>query len=140
MMRARTGDSTRAAPRRVATHVNRGRGRLRDHRKANTMNPHTQALVHSLIASQLHIPDESIEDTGTFDALGLDLLDLLFVVLRLEKFDSGKGDFPVASLDDARTVGDLVALVDGWLHRSATRPANTSDPAECAIAHPEHHQ
>jgi hypothetical protein len=103
------------------------------------MNPHTQALVHCPIASPLQISDESIEDTGTVDALGLDLFDLLFDVLCLEKFDSGKGDFPVASLDDARTVGDFAALVDGWLHRSATRSPNTGDPAECAIVHPEHH-
>jgi acyl carrier protein len=85
------------------------------------MNPHTQALVHSLLASQLGIPDESIEDTQTFDALGLDLLDLMFVVLRLEQFDSGKGDFPVAALDNARTVADLVELVQGWLGADTSR-------------------
>ena len=85
------------------------------------MNPHTQALVHSLLASQLEIPEESVADTQTFDSLGLDLLDLMFVVLHLEQFDSGKGDFPVAALDNARTVGDLVALVQGWLDRNTSQ-------------------
>jgi hypothetical protein len=45
----------------------------------------------------------------------LDPLDLVLVVLRLESLDRGKGDFPVAALDRATTVGDLVALVDRWL-------------------------
>jgi hypothetical protein len=38
-------------------------------------------------------------------------------VLQLETFDRGEGDFPLVALDRARTVGDLVALVDHWVHR-----------------------
>jgi acyl carrier protein len=81
------------------------------------MKSHSQALVHHLLASRLRIDDESIEDTHSFDELGMDPLDLVLVVIRLEDFDRGGGDFPVAALDHARTVGDLVELVDVWLSR-----------------------
>jgi acyl carrier protein len=80
------------------------------------MNSISQALVHKLIASHLRLDDASIKDAHGFDELGLDPLDLVLVVLRLESFDRGTGDFPVARLEHARTVGDLVALVDLWFY------------------------
>jgi hypothetical protein len=39
---------------------------------------------------------------SSFAKLGLDPLDLVLVVLRLEDFDRGNGDFPVAALAHAR--------------------------------------
>jgi acyl carrier protein len=73
-----------------------------------------QSLVHGLLAAKLRIEAGSIDDTQRLDELGLDPLDLVLVVLRLEEFDRGRGDFPVAALEQAKTVGDLVALVDRW--------------------------
>jgi len=85
------------------------------------MTSPTQALVYRLIASQLQIEEGSIEDTYRLDELGLDPLDLLLLVLRLESFDRGAGDFPIAALGQAGTVGDLVALVQGWLGGETTQ-------------------
>jgi hypothetical protein len=63
----------------------------------------------------------------------MDLLDVLLVVLRLEHFDHGDGDFPFAALEHTKTVGDLVALVDLWLQDDtmpsfpdSTRPRRSS--------------
>jgi hypothetical protein len=88
-----------------------------DEQKGNAMNSPSQSLVHYLLASHLRIDDALIKDAYRFDEMGLDPLDLVLVVLRLEGLDHGKGDFPVAALDRATTVGDLVALVDQWLQR-----------------------
>jgi hypothetical protein len=41
-------------------------------------------------------------------------------VLRLEDAVAGNDNFPVAALEHAQTVGDLVALVDVWSRRRAT--------------------
>jgi acyl carrier protein len=84
------------------------------------MSTHSRALVHHLVATRLHVDRASIEDTQRFEELGMDLLDVLLVVLRLEHFDRGQGDFPFAALEHARTVGDLVALVDLWLQDDTT--------------------
>jgi hypothetical protein len=68
-----------------------------------------------LTASRLRVDDASIEAAHTFDELRLGPLDLVLVVLRLERFDRGQGDFLLEALGHARTVGDLVLLVDLWL-------------------------
>jgi acyl carrier protein len=54
--------------------------------------------------------------------LGLDPLDLVLVVLRLEELECA--EFPIADLETVVTVGDLVALVRSWssLGRSASLP------------------
>jgi acyl carrier protein len=72
-----------------------------------------------LIAVQLETNDEAIEDAQSIDELGLDPLDLVLFVLRLEELAGGNDEFPLLGLDRAKTVGDLVALVDVWCH--ATR-------------------
>jgi acyl carrier protein len=85
-----------------------------------------QALVHQLLASRLHADEASIKDTDRFDDLGLTPLDLVLVVLRLDRLDRGDGEFPLYALDHATTVGDLVDLVELWLQR---------DPAPSSVAH-----
>jgi acyl carrier protein len=65
----------------------------------------------------LGIEDESIDEAHRFDELGLDSLDLVLVVLRLEEFYRGAGEFPVAELAQASRVADLVCLVQAWLRR-----------------------
>jgi acyl carrier protein len=81
------------------------------------MDTSPQALVHQLLASRLHIDETAIGDTDRLDDLGLTPLDLVLVVLRLDRLDRGSGEFPVSALDHATTVGDLVDLVDVWLQR-----------------------
>jgi hypothetical protein len=78
--------------------------------KGDPMNYPSQALVHHLFASHLQIDDASIKNTHSFDELGLDPLDLVLVVLRLEDFDRGNG---------------VVALVDFW------RQSELAGPAKC---------
>ena len=79
----------------------------------------SQSLVHHLLALQLQTSNEAIEDAQSLEQLGLDPLDLVLFVLRLEEFAGGDDEFPILGLDHAETVGDLVALVDVWCH--ATR-------------------
>jgi len=74
-------------------------------------------IVRELLASRLGVAEASIEDTDLFDDLGLTPLDLVLVVLKLDKLDTGDGEFPLYALDQATKVGDLVALVELWLHR-----------------------
>ena len=81
------------------------------------MDTSPQALVHQLVASRLHIDDASISDKDRFADLGLTPLDLVLVVLRLDRLDRGDGEFPLYALDHATTVGDLVDLVELWLQR-----------------------
>ena len=87
------------------------------------MSTPSQVIVHTLLASHLKVEEASIEDPVRHDDLGLDPLDLVLVVVRLEDLDRGAGDFPVAALEHAETVGDLVTLVELWWQRerAATR-------------------
>jgi acyl carrier protein len=75
----------------------------------------SRALVCDLLASHLEVEAESIDDTDGLAELGLDPLDLVLVVLRIEDLCGGDGDFPLAQLPRARTIADFVALVDFWL-------------------------
>jgi acyl carrier protein len=75
----------------------------------------SRALVCDLVASHLEVEVESIDDADGLDELGLDPLDLVLVVLKIEDLCGGDGDFPLAELSKARTVADFVALVDSWL-------------------------
>jgi acyl carrier protein len=83
------------------------------------MDTSPQTIVHQLLASRLHIDQASIKDTDQFDDLGLTPLDLVLVVLRLDRLDPGNGEFPLYALELAGTVGDLVDLVELWLRPDA---------------------
>jgi len=74
-----------------------------------------EGIVYHLLASHLGVDETSFGDADGLEALGLDPLDLVLVVIRLEDLAGGDGDFPLAALAQARTVGDLVALADLWL-------------------------
>jgi acyl carrier protein len=89
------------------------------------MSTPSQAIVHASLATHLGIEEALIEDPARLDDLGLDPLDLVLVVVRLENLDRGAGDFPVAALEHAKTVGDLVTLVELWWQRErAPMPAH----------------
>ena len=80
-----------------------------------------QALVHQLLASRLRVDESSIKDTDRFDNLGLGPLDIVLVVLQLDRLDRGDGEFPLLALEHATTVGDLVDLVELWLQCDTVR-------------------
>ena len=103
--------------------------------KGNPMNPHSRVLVHHLLALQLETDRASIQDAHTLDDLGVDALDLVFFALRLEQLGEGDGEFPVDALEDARTVGDLVEIVDLWMGDDATPGSREdSDPERSSAA------
>jgi hypothetical protein len=92
------------------------------------MDTSHQALVHRLLASRLRVGAECIRDTDRFDELGLTPLDLVLVVLQMERLDPGDGEFPLYALDHATTVGDLVDVIELWLQRD-TMPSSVAHAA-----------
>jgi acyl carrier protein len=90
-------------------------------RNGSTMNTTPQALVHQLLASRLRVDEASIKDADRFDDLGLGPLDIVLVVLQLDRLDRGDGEFPLLALEHAATVGDLVDLVELWLQCDTVR-------------------
>lgn len=70
-------------------------------------------IVRFALALHLEAEPYEIEEHQRLEEdLGLDPLDLVLVVLRLEEL--GEVEFPVADLEGIRTVGDLVAVVRRW--------------------------
>lgn len=84
------------------------------------MTSPSQSLVHHLLTTLLRIDDGAVENDRAFDELGMDRLDLMLVVLRLEDYGRADGDSVLAALDERMTVGDLVRLVDGYVQRDLT--------------------
>jgi acyl carrier protein len=72
-------------------------------------------LVKAAFASHLGGPAESFDETQHLvHDLALEPLDLVLISLELER--AVGFEFPVASLEDAQTVGDVSAVVRGWLN------------------------
>ena len=89
------------------------------------MNDHSFEIVRFALALHLEIvPAAIVESDSLTEDLGLDPLDLVLIVLRLEEL--AEAEFPVASLEHAHTVADLVALVREWA-RDSQRPSTTFD-------------
>ena len=87
------------------------------------MKTHSRKFVRHLIAFQLGNREAPMDDATTFDQLGLDTLDRALVALRLEDVTGAKGQLFIHALDHSTTVGDLVALVDGWWKRGKAVPS-----------------
>ena len=94
----------------------------------------SQALIHHLVATQLRIDETSITDADGFDELGLAPLDLVLVVLRLEDFDRGEGNFPLGALEDAKTVGDLVTVLELWVHGQTPGSVEVTNRPQSAVS------
>jgi len=94
-----------------------------------SMDTSPRALVHQLLASRLGVDEATIVDTDLFDDLGLDPLDLVLVVIQLDRLDRGDGEFPIYALEHARAVGDLVDLVELWLQRDTMPPSPVGEAA-----------
>lgn len=91
------------------------------------------ALALHLDADMGRITPES----QLFEELGMDPLDLVLVVLRLEEIE--EVEFPIAELEGVATVGELVGMVRGWMRpRSAPRTSGVrlidDDPALVAVS------
>ena len=77
------------------------------------MQDHSFEIVRFALALHLDVvPDAIVEGDSLSEDLGLDPLDLVLVVLRLEEL--AEAEFPVADLENALTVGDLVDIVRIW--------------------------
>jgi acyl carrier protein len=80
-------------------------------------------VVRCALALHLSVDPAQIELEHHLEAdLGLDPLDLVLVVLRLEEIE--EAEFPVADLETVTTVAELVDVVREWSRgeRSATLP------------------
>jgi acyl carrier protein len=84
-------------------------------------------LVRFALAQHLGCEPEDVDETNRLEEeLGLDPLDLVLVVLRLEEL--GEVDFPMADLEHVMTVGDLAAMVQTWWRRSCDRASTLPPP------------
>jgi acyl carrier protein len=84
-------------------------------------------VVRRALALHLDVePDAIAEDAALEAELGLDPLDLVLVVLRLEEIE--EIEFPVADLEHIRTVGDLVELVRAWSNPLSRSERSTTLP------------
>lgn len=71
-------------------------------------------LVRHALATHLCTPLDALVDAHRLeDDLGLDPLDLVLIMLDLEQRLGA--EFPIARLENARTVGDIVRLVGQWM-------------------------
>jgi len=93
------------------------------------MQPRHTELVRSALAAHLQVPAESLVEGIALEAtLGLDPLDLVLVALRLE--EQVGVEFPIALLEDVRTVGDLEMITRAWLASVPTSVAPFDAQAE----------
>jgi acyl carrier protein len=70
-------------------------------------------IVCFALALHLEVDPSEIDEAMHLERdLGLDPLDLVLVVLRLEEI--GEGEFPVGDLEDVFTVKDLADVVRTW--------------------------
>jgi acyl carrier protein len=83
------------------------------------MNSPSHTLVYALLAPLLATEEVSVQDADLLDELGLDALDLVLIAITLEELEPEKGSFPLGALRQARSIGDLVKIVDVWWRADA---------------------
>lgn len=87
--------------------------------------------VYEALACYLRIPIEVIrDDQRLHHDLGLDAIDLVTIVLRLEDLEPWHGEFPVLLLEHTSTVGDLVALHRDWSDRDTIEVIERVSPSD----------
>lgn len=92
------------------------------------MTQHGFDLVRLALALHLDLEPDTITIAARLeDDLGLDALDLVLVLLRLEEL--GEAELPVADLENAETVADLVDLVDAWASGPRTERTPSIPPS-----------
>lgn len=80
------------------------------------MNSTAQTLAYAVRAPLLPTDKTLIDDADLIEELELDPLDLALLAIKLEKLEPGNGAFPLVALARAKSVGDLVEVVDVWSH------------------------
>ena len=68
--------------------------------------------VKGILAENLEIAPEAVTAESTFDSLGIDSLDLVELIVQLED----ACDIEFGDPEGLKTVGDLVAYVEGLKH------------------------
>jgi acyl carrier protein len=101
-------------------------------RKATPMNSPSESLVYVLIAATLQT-DDAFKNTDLLGELGLDAVDLVRLAMRLEELEPQNGAFPLAELSRAKTMGDLVELVDAWLQDDTIPIARNGVPTQRSV-------
>jgi hypothetical protein len=82
----------------------------------------SRRLVHRLVAARAEVAERHVHDAHTLAGLGLDPLDRILIAAQLGSVEGLDGDFLLDRLDRARTVGDLVRLVEDWRTRPSGAP------------------
>jgi hypothetical protein len=73
--------------------------------------------------------DALLHDADVLDELGVDAAVLVSIAGELEELEPDSGDFPIVPLAYAKTVGDLVELVESWSQRDETaHPIDDAGP------------
>jgi hypothetical protein len=80
------------------------------------MHSIAQTLVYAALAPLLPTERTPIDDTVLLEELELDPLDLALLAIKLEELEPENGAFPLNALTRAKSVGDLVEIVDDWSH------------------------
>ena len=85
--------------------------------KEGTMKPTSRQLVYRVVAARAGIGPSLVDDQDSVDDLGLDELDVILMAAQIGALADLRDECPWHALSQARTVGDLVALVDTWRAR-----------------------
>jgi acyl carrier protein len=86
--------------------------------KEASMRSRAHRLVADALASHLELDPSAVRGSHLLQLdLGIDPLDLVLVVLKLEADEPWRPEFPFSELEHARTVDDFVDLVESWQER-----------------------
>src|SRR5690606_31258569 len=92
----------------------------------------TRAEVLRLVSEVLEQPSREVQLTDHFlDDLGASSLDIVTLVMRIEQHFS-LGETPDSQLEQIRTVGDLVALVEQLREGMSGNLSEVSEPIDSA--------
>lgn len=99
------------------------------------MLDHFQERIRSMLVRRLALRRSLVQpDARLCEDLGLDALDVLFVLLELDELPHH--DLPLAEIDSARTVADLARMAADWHAATATERARSRPTARASGTHP----
>jgi acyl carrier protein len=85
--------------------------------------------VRVALGSYLDLKPTDIDTNAELEKdLGLEPLDLVLIVFRLEEF--AEAEFSISDLEGVLTVGDFEALVSEWLREAPTDDSDEDGPRE----------
>lgn len=75
----------------------------------------TAATVRFVLATHKQMDLHSIrDDQRLIRDLDVTPLDLVWIAMRVEALETSSGEFPIDSLREVETVGDLIAAFEAW--------------------------